>query len=159
MDPLQLAIARAKFARWTPINRPRPPEQKPKIELVSTSPDPALLPGVAPWRRVVDTARIPPAPFTRAITFRRIVALVAEEFNVTPEQIRGHYRTQKFVFPRHLSQYLAQRVLCLSLPLIGRYFFRDHSSVLHAIRKLKRKIDEDPTLRETVERLEAQLRA
>jgi hypothetical protein len=58
---------------------------------------------------------------------------------VTIEEIRGSRRTRRIVLPRQLAMYQAYRQRSdLSLPLIGRWFGgRDHTTVLHAIRKIE----------------------
>lgn len=153
MGNLAFAIWRAKL-RDIPITPklkplpPPPPAPKRKHTI--------HLPGIAPWNMPAAEAPIAPVPATPSI--RQIIAVVAAEFEITQEQLKGAYRTRKFTFPRHVAQYLSQRVTRQSLPTIGRVFYRDHTSVLHAVRKIARLVDEDSTVRELVERLEARIR-
>jgi chromosomal replication initiation ATPase DnaA len=45
-----------------------------------------------------------------------------------------------------------------SIPILGRTFYRDHSSVIHGCKKIKYMMETNPQTRALVERLEAQLR-
>jgi hypothetical protein len=169
MDLLQKAYARATFARQIPIY----PKHKPKIEPpnptaaalvdIARMSEPRVwshrLPGVAPWREEIRGRPAVAPPLPRVVLIKEIIKAVAAEFGVTVEQIRGNYRTRKYVFPRHVAQYLACRICKLSLPIVGRHFYRDHTSVLSGRKKIERLIGEDPVVAALVERLEAQLRA
>jgi chromosomal replication initiator protein len=127
----------------------------PPAALERQAPHFTMLPGLAPWR--AERAVI--APFPRAITIAQIVELVDAEFGVTVEQIRGPRRTHQFVFARHVAQYLATRLLpAHSLPVIGRYFFRDHTSIMSARNKISRMVENNPATRALVERLGRELR-
>ena len=62
------------------------------------------------------------------------------------------------MLPRHVGMYLARRLTALSLDQIGAYFGgRDHSTVLHACRKVERALEHDALLSGTVRRLHAEL--
>jgi Bacterial dnaA protein helix-turn-helix len=146
------------MARSAPKIPPPNPTAAALIEIASL-PSPAplprdMLPGVAPWRGL---ATLPPAP--RRVTPREIIFAIAIEFGLTPEQIKGNFRTKECVFARHIAQYLAMRICGLSSPVVGRIFYRDHTSVLHGWRKVKLRMAEDPALCERIERLERELRA
>jgi chromosomal replication initiator protein len=93
------------------------------------------------------------------ITVNKIIATVAAEFDMTREQVCGGYRKKKFCFARHVAQFLATRLTQQSLPVISKCFYRDHTSVLHACRRIKLMMERDPQVRETIERLEARLRS
>ncbi|MFV2092005.1 MAG: helix-turn-helix domain-containing protein, partial [Hyphomicrobiales bacterium] len=63
------------------------------------------------------------------------------------------------VYPRQVGMYLAKTLTSRSLPEIGRKFGgRDHTTVLHAVRKIERLLGEDPTTRYAVETLRGHLR-
>jgi chromosomal replication initiator protein len=111
---------------------------------------------VAPWRGPEHHVI---APFPRVITVNDIIKIVAAEFDMTREQIAGSYRKRKFAFARHLAQYLATRLTAQSLPVIARQFFRDHTSVLHGVRRIKLMMESDRETRMLVERLETKLRS
>lgn len=70
-----------------------------------------------------------------------IIAAVLENFpDVTWEEVKGIRRQRNLVTPRQLCMYeVARQRPDLSLPRIGRIFGgRDHTTVLHAVRKLKK---------------------
>jgi chromosomal replication initiator protein len=69
------------------------------------------------------------------VRMARIIALVATARGVTPDEIRGDRRMQCIVRPRHEAMYLA-RCAGWTYPEIGRAFGgRDHSTVIHGVRK------------------------
>ncbi|MGH6789157.1 MAG: helix-turn-helix domain-containing protein, partial [Pseudolabrys sp.] len=62
------------------------------------------------------------------------------------------------VRPRQIAMYLAKTLTLRSLPEIGRRFGgRDHTTVLHAVRKIEGLVGNDMTLAEEIEILKRQL--
>ena len=55
--------------------------------------------------------------------------------------------------PRQIAMYLMRRQTTLSLSEIGRFFDRDHTTVIHACSKIERLLVEDRTMKDTIERL------
>ena len=55
--------------------------------------------------------------------------------------------------PRQIAMYLAKQLTSRSLPEIGRKFDRDHTTVMHAVRKVEELILEDASLAENVDAL------
>jgi len=83
------------------------------------------------------------------LTCDEIVASVAKRFGQSPDEIRSGRRHASLVRARHLAMYLAKQLTKLSLSEIGRFFGnRDHSTVLHAIRKVEGETRRSATLRE-----------
>lgn len=77
---------------------------------------------------------------------KHIVADVLEHFpGVTWEDLKSRHRTQDIVFPRQLCMYEVHRQRKdMSYPAIGRLFGgRDHTTVLHAVRKIESMTTED----------------
>ena len=67
-------------------------------------------------------------------------------------------RTANVVRPRQVAMYLAKTLTLRSLPEIGRRFGgRDHTTVLHAVRKIEALVSRDVALSEEVESLKRQL--
>jgi chromosomal replication initiator protein len=88
-----------------------------------------------------------------------IIELVCEHFNVRLSDVLSQRRTKNLAFPRHVAMYLAKEMTQLTLTEIGNFFGgRDHSTVLHAINKIKGMRLKDPNLRNELERFELQLR-
>lgn len=87
-----------------------------------------------------------------------ILEAVAERFNLKVSDLQSKRRSKSVAFPRHLCMYLARRLTGQSLEAIGGYFGgRDHTTVLHASRTIGERMEKEPELRETVERLAAEV--
>jgi chromosomal replication initiator protein len=70
---------------------------------------------------------------------KKIQLLVAEHYGVTRSNLLSAYRGEQYVRPRHVAMYLAKSVTGLSFPVIAKHFGgRDHTTVLHAVRKIER---------------------
>jgi chromosomal replication initiator protein len=88
-----------------------------------------------------------------------IIDMVCEHYNVRLNDLLSQRRTKNLAFPRHVAMYLTKELTQLTLTEIGSFFGgRDHSTVLHAINKIKGLRLKDGELRNELERLELQLR-
>src|SRR5262249_21158406 len=91
-------------------------------------------------------------------TIDRIARRVGSYFHVDPRRLQSKRRHQSVVLPRQVCMYLARQLTSLSLEAIGGYFGgRDHSTVLHACRKVEEALDSDAVLGGTVRQLHADL--
>jgi len=91
-------------------------------------------------------------------TVERIAQRVGGHFQVDPRHLRSRRRHRLVLLPRQVSMYLARQLTGLSLEEIGSYFGgRDHSTVLHACRKVEETLDLDTDLAGTVRQLHADL--
>jgi chromosomal replication initiator protein len=91
-------------------------------------------------------------------TMERIVQRVGGHFRVEPKQLQSSRRGREVLLPRQVSMYLARQLTGLSLEQIGAYFGgRDHSTVLHACRKMEQALSRDPVLSGTIRRLRSDL--
>ncbi len=87
-----------------------------------------------------------------ALTAEHIRKVVAERWQVRDEALSSKRRTKDLTVPRQVAMYLIRDLLDFSLVHIGRLFGnRDHSTVIHSIRKIEVAMDEDPEFRQTVE--------
>jgi chromosomal replication initiator protein len=101
--------------------------------------------------------RAKPAP--ARIAANDIIDLVCEQYNVRLNDLLSQRRTKNLAYPRHVAMYLTKELTQLTLTEIGSFFGgRDHSTVLHAINKIKGLRLKDNALRSELERLELQLR-
>jgi chromosomal replication initiator protein len=67
-----------------------------------------------------------------------IQRIVARHYNVSKTELLSNRRTRTIVKPRQIAMYLAKVMTPRSLPEIGRRFGgRDHTTVLHAVRKIE----------------------
>jgi chromosomal replication initiator protein len=91
-------------------------------------------------------------------TVERIVRRVSGYFQLDPRQLQSSRRHRSVVLPRQVSMYLARQLTDLSLGDIGAHFGgRDHTTVLHACRKVEEALAHDPTLHGAVRQLQADL--
>lgn len=90
----------------------------------------------------------------RVTSFGDIVGLVSRGFNLAPEDILGTRRKPDFVLARQVAMYLCRRKLGLSYPELGKAFGRDHSTVIHAIKKIQALPQTDKVLHKLVTDLE-----
>lgn len=91
---------------------------------------------------------------TRRVRVEDIQRVVARHFNVSKNELLSNRRTRAIVRPRQIAMYLAKIMTPRSLPEIGRRFGgRDHTTVLHAVRKIEDLISNDQKLAREVELL------
>ena len=84
--------------------------------------------------------------------------MVATQYNVRRSDLLSSRRTANVVRPRQVAMYLAKTLTLRSLPEIGcRFGGRDHTTVLHAVRKIEALVSKDATLSDEVELLKRQL--
>jgi chromosomal replication initiator protein len=88
----------------------------------------------------------------KRVRIEEIQKAVATRYNVSRADILSERRTAAVVKPRQIAMYLAKVLTPRSLPEIGRRFGgRDHTTVLHAVRKIEKAALEDRTLGEEIE--------
>ena len=94
----------------------------------------------------------------KRVKIEDIQKIVAQHYNVSRSDILSSRRTATVVRPRQIAMYLAKTMTLRSLPEIGRRFGgRDHTTVLHAVRKIEGLVGQDPALSEEVEALKRRL--
>ncbi|GAA3747677.1 chromosomal replication initiator protein DnaA [Micromonospora maritima] len=77
----------------------------------------------------------------------QIMASTSEYFGVSLEDLRGHSRSRVLVNARQVAMYLCRELTDLSLPRIGQAFGgRDHTTVMHADRKIRQQMAERRSL-------------
>ena len=80
--------------------------------------------------------------------------MVARQYNVSRADLLSSRRTANVVRPRQIAMYLAKTLTLRSLPEIGRRFGgRDHTTVLHAVRKIEGLVGNDNVLAEEIDLL------
>ena len=73
-----------------------------------------------------------------ALTPQFIIAQVSHQLGVSQNELLGSSRTPSSVFARQIAMYLCRSLLGLSYPSLGRLFGgKNHSSVMHAVKKIK----------------------
>ena len=87
----------------------------------------------------------------------RIRETVARRWRVRPEALASKRRTKDLTVPRQVAMYLIKQTLDTSLVRIGELFGgRDHSTVIHSIRKVEAQMERDPIFREQVDAARAE---
>jgi chromosomal replication initiator protein len=89
----------------------------------------------------------------RRVTIRRILDVVALEFDLSVSLLTSQTRKKNVAEPRHLAMYLARRLTDNSLHTIGLAFGRDYSTVIHSIKRVEQGLEKEPSLRGQVDRL------
>jgi chromosomal replication initiator protein len=88
----------------------------------------------------------------------RIIGEVCQRFQVSRSEISSARRTARIIVPRQLVMYLCRQHTDMPLARIGASLGgRDHSTVLHALTAIERRLARDARLREAVHELEARL--
>ncbi|HET7717894.1 MAG TPA: chromosomal replication initiator protein DnaA, partial [Bauldia sp.] len=119
---------------------------------------------VAQWQFTGQTVTLASAEITlrdlvgarepRRVRIEDIQRVVARHFNVSKADLLSSRRTRTIVRPRQIAMYLAKVLTPRSLPEIGRRFGgRDHTTVLHAVRKIEELIEGDKSLADEIELL------
>ncbi len=85
----------------------------------------------------------------KQITLENIQKIVAEYYSIRVADLHSKRRNRQITRPRQLAMMLAKELTSKSLPDIGDAFGgRDHTTVLHACRKVKELIEEDAKIKE-----------
>jgi chromosomal replication initiator protein len=94
----------------------------------------------------------------RRVTLERIAQRVGQFYRVRTNDLRSRSRSREALLPRQVGMYLARQLTEFSLEQIGAYFGgRDHSTVLHACRKVEEALAEDAGLSGAVREMRAGL--
>ncbi len=116
--------------------------------------------GRAAAERSHRTARSPVGYGRPDITVARIQELVCEAFSLSPEELLSTSRVARVTWPRQIAMYLAREHTKESLPSIGRSFGRrNHTTVMHAIKRTAERLATDPEASAAVHELTARLTA
>ncbi|MFA5938455.1 MAG: chromosomal replication initiator protein DnaA [Sinimarinibacterium sp.] len=97
------------------------------------------------------------AAYERMVTIDNIKRTVAGYYNIRVGDLNSPRRTRSLARPRQIAMSLAKELTQHSLPEIGEAFGKDHTTVLHACRKVTELRGEDMKIREDYENLQRQL--
>ena len=87
----------------------------------------------------------------KSINVEFIQKLVASHFNLNIQELLSPRRSRSLARPRQLAMYLHKQHTTNSLPDIGRKFSnRDHTTVIHAVKKIDELLKKDNDIRESV---------
>ena len=94
----------------------------------------------------------------KSINVEFIQNLVASHFNLNIQELLSPRRSRSLARPRQIAMYLAKQHTTNSLPEIGRKFSnRDHTTVIHAVKKIDELLKNDNNIRESVATLKKKL--
>ena len=94
----------------------------------------------------------------RRIKIEDILRIISRHYGVSKGDILSQRRHRSVVWPRQIGMYLAKQLTARSLPEIGRRFGnRDHTTVLHAIRKIEGELNGNTRLKDEIDDLKKQL--
>jgi chromosomal replication initiator protein len=97
-------------------------------------------------------------PAKRQPTFDEVLAGVSRYYSISIQDMTGTSRTRQIMIPRQVAMYISKKHLRMSLNQLGQRFAgRDHSTVLHAVRKVELKIQDDPQLLREVRAIEEEV--
>lgn len=84
---------------------------------------------------------------------RRILGAVSEKYGVTPDDILGKHKTKEIAWARHMAIFLMKRLTEMTYSDIGRFFKRDHSTIMTAVNKMEKESAENASAAREVEEL------
>ncbi|MDR1127303.1 MAG: chromosomal replication initiator protein DnaA [Treponema sp.] len=83
-----------------------------------------------------------------------IIKVIAEYHQLSSSDLKGKKRSQKIVTPRQIAMFISHEITEFSTTEIGQNFGgRDHTTVMHSCNKIKEKMQADPKLDTTVQKL------
>lgn len=95
---------------------------------------------------------------SREISIEEIQKTVATYFNIKVSDLRSAKRQKTLVLPRQVAMYLARQLTSFSFPDIGeRFGGKDHSTIIYAIKKMERQMEEDVQLKGSIEEIRSML--
>lgn len=84
--------------------------------------------------------------FTKRVSDSQIIKSVAEFYNVSLADISGKVRKKEIVEPRQVAMFLLRDILDMSYPYIGEKLGKDHTTAIHAVRKINNEINKNSSL-------------
>jgi chromosomal replication initiator protein len=108
------------------------------------------VPSAESARRLLGSSTRPP----RKVGCEDVIAAVSAELGVGGKELTARDRRPAVVWARQLAMFLTRELTGASLPDIGRAFGgRNHTTVLHAVRRVERELDRDEGARNAVQSL------
>jgi chromosomal replication initiator protein len=96
----------------------------------------------------------------KTITLDLIQKVIANHFQISQQELKAQTRLKNIAFPRQIAMYLCRELTKLSLPEIGRGFGgKDHTTIIHACRKIEQEMGKDSELRDLVNKLKSIIQA
>jgi len=80
-----------------------------------------------------------------ALTPEKVVKNLSSHFGITPEDVTGKSQMREFALPRQIAMYLCRKKLEMPFQAIGKFFGRDHSTVMASVKQIEKAIEEKQT--------------
>jgi chromosomal replication initiator protein len=94
----------------------------------------------------------------RKVTVEEIQRKVSDHYNIRLSDMVGPKRVRNFARPRQIAMYLSKQMTSRSLPDIGRRFGgRDHTTVMHGVKKIEELMITDSQIADDIELLRRSL--
>ncbi|MBQ3289639.1 MAG: chromosomal replication initiator protein DnaA [Kiritimatiellae bacterium] len=93
----------------------------------------------------------------KKLTIDEIQSTVAKKYSVDISQILSMERTQSLVTPRQLAMYIARKFTPKGLPEIAEQFKKTHSTVLHGVKTIEKRLDVEEDLKASLEEILSEL--
>ncbi len=90
-------------------------------------------------------------------SFERIIQSVADTFHLSTDLLLSKKRNYEIVYARQVAIYLVRKLLSLSLPDIGKRFQKDHTTILHSLSIMEKKLSSDAKLKTLISEIEKKL--
>jgi len=110
-----------------------------------------LPPPKEPWFHIIEEIG------DTGISIPEIQRAVAKDYNIQLKYMMSHRHQAVIVRPRQVAMYLAKEMTTATLPMIGRKFGRDHTTIMHGVRKIGRLCAEDAVLCARVEAIKTSI--
>ena len=94
----------------------------------------------------------------KEITIEEIIKVTCSYYNIKVSEIKSSKRVKTVVLPRQIAMYLSRQLTNSSYPEIGEKFGgKDHSTIIHAIKKIEKIIETDFNLKNIIQNLKSVL--
>jgi chromosomal replication initiator protein len=91
-------------------------------------------------------AEIDEGGLTEGEMVERIIAKIASNYRMSPEDLKGRKKSKEIANARHICIYIIRNMTEMSLPSIGNIFGRDHSTILNSIDVIEKRMKQSPML-------------
>lgn len=111
-------------------------------------------PEVKPTRKKVDPD--PPATKDQGVeklSNENLLSAVCGVCDISPDEIFSTSRKAPIALARQILMYLLHIDKKVSLPKIGTFLLRDHTTVLHGVQKISTSIEKDPVIKNLIEKI------
>ena len=99
-------------------------------------------------------------PKEELISIDVIQKVISSFFNIKISDLKVRRKTKGYVVPRQIAMYLCRKLTNASLLEIGEKFGgKDHSTVLHSIKKVEEKIEKETSFKEMIENLQGRIKS